>query len=588
MRVRLRSDMPTTLVMVDGESYRVGQIGAFFRIPLGYTQMYGVCTQVGADALPSSGQDGADSGLERGFDTEERLAGYRWMTLALFGESVGGQFERGVGQFPTVGDHVHLVTDKDLKTIYSAAARSSVSVTVGTIAASAGIPARLAVDPLVSRHSAVVGSTGAGKSNLVSTIVEELASPTFPASRVVIIDPHGEYASAFGARARVFTIDPDESAGEHCLRVPFWALPLPELLPLAFGGLQPNQETVVRDKVYEMKVAAAQHITPPLPLEAITADSPIPFSLRRLWFELDDFENQTFSSASDQNESTIERVSAGSAETLTPSRYKPADPYNRAPYLNKQRRHIGRQLTLLHSRLKDRRYAFLFDPGAGLTPDSDGRVGSDLDELVAEWVGHDSGVSVLDLSGLPPEVLGITVGTLLRVIYDLLFWASDEPVGSRSQALLLVLEEAHLFLGEGGSTPAHDVIRRIAKEGRKYGVGLMLVSQRPSDLDAATLSQCGTFIALRLTNGADRAKVAGALPDDLGGLADLLPSLRTGEGLVIGEAMGVPSRVRIRAAATKRDGHDAPVSEGWSSARPDPDGYSVALANWRLQSVLRS
>src|SRR5439155_4689508 len=165
-------------------------------------------------------------------------------------------------------------------------------------------------------------------------------------------------------------------------------------------------------------------------------------------------------------------------------------------------------------------------------------------------------ITILAVSHVPSEVLSTVVGTMLRVIHGTLFWAADLDVSGRHHPLLVILEEAHRFLPEGGETPAHRVLGRIAKEGRKYGVGLMLVTQRPTEIDTSVLSQSGTLIALRTTNRADRDKVAAALSDDLGGLVDLLPALRTGEGLFVGEAVVVPSRVRIRKALIKPVGGD--------------------------------
>src|SRR5712664_3667627 len=205
VRVRLREDMPSTLVMIGGESYRVGQIGGFFRVPLGYTNLYAVCTQIGADAAPPGSAEGT-FGPALEYDLQLHLSGYRWMTIVLFGEALGGEFERGVGQYPTVGDEVHLVTNDD------------------------------------------------------------------------------KYATALGDRARVFRVRPNEAAGERALWVPFWALPFIELQQLTLGGLQPNHEASIRDEVLDMKVAAAAHLAVPPPPETLTADSPVPFSIKKLWY----------------------------------------------------------------------------------------------------------------------------------------------------------------------------------------------------------------------------------------------------------------------------------------------------------------
>lgn len=587
VRVRLREDMPTTLVMIEGESYRVGQIGAFFRIPLGYTHLYAVCTQVGADAAPPNDVEFARGRALELPDTE-RLAGYRWMTITLFGESIGTQFERGVGQYPTVGDEVHIVTNEDLKVIYGWSQTKRGTVPLGTIAAASGISADINVAGLVSRHCAIVGSTGAGKSNLVTVLLETIASGGFPSARVVVIDPHGEYSTALGDKARVFRIRPNETIGERHLRVPFWALPFDELQLMTLGGLQPNHEASVREQVLDLKAASAVNLRTPPPIETLTADTPVPFSIKRLWYELDQVERKTFTTtgANQREAEACPADQVGNPDTLTHDRYPIASPYNQAPYKNNRKRNIERHLDLMRSRLRDGRFSFLFSPGGGYEPDRDGQITSDLDDLVREWVGHDRQITIFDVSGLPSEILSTIVGTMLRVVYDTLFWAHELPVGGRQQPLLVVIDEAHRFLPEGGNTPAHRTLSTIAKEGRKYGVGLTLVTQRPSEIDSSVLSQCGSMIALRVTNTADRAKVASLLPDDLGGLADLLPSLRTGEGLFLGEAMAIPSRVRVRKALKKPVGDDPKLPETWQNAeRPSGELYTQALANWRAQST---
>jgi uncharacterized protein len=583
--VRVRLDRaPTTLVLVQGQSYRLGQVGAFVRIPLGYSSLYGVCTQVGSDAAPSPAAAESQS-LEQGGGTS--LTGFRWMTAALFGESLGGQFERGIGQYPTVGDEVHLVTTRDLDVIYGNLATAD-AITIGRIASSSGIEARLQLSTLVSRHSCVVGSTGSGKSNLVAVILEELTRGTFPRARVLVIDPHGEYGSTVGERGRVIRSGLGVGDEGHTLRVPYWALPLDELLAMTTGEMQPYVVEAVRDRVRQLKVDAAARLTNPPPLEAITADSPIPFSLRGLWFELQEQEAATYRESGKQDDSTkFAPEDPGDAATLRPARFPPATSTNSAPYYNKNRRSIGRQLDLLRSRLLDANYAFMFRPDDDLSPDLNGDVKADLDVLLTEWIGGAEPVTVLDVSGVPYEVMGTVVGTMLRLIYDALFWAMELSVGGRAQPLLVVLDEAHRLVPKEGNTPSHRAIARIAKEGRKYGVGLMIVTQRPGDIDTAVMSQCGTTIALRVTSTDDRGAVAGAVQDDLAGLTALLPSLRTGECLVLGEALQVPSRVRVRKALQKPVGDDPQLPGAWiDGPRPDPSEYARAVANWRAQSTV--
>ncbi|HEY4942387.1 MAG TPA: ATP-binding protein [Rhizomicrobium sp.] len=578
VRVRLRRDMPTTLVLVEGESYRVGQIGGFFRMPIGYTQLYAVCSQVGADAVPGAVAE-AMPVLERDQAMDDSLAGYRWMTVVLFGESVGKTFERGVGQYPTVGDEVHFVTKSDLEIIYSSSTDNALKV--GTIASSNGIPAQLDLNKLVSRHSAIVGSTGAGKSNLVSVLLEALSSEQFPSARVLVIDPHGEYSAVARDKSKVFRINPAE--GESRLIVPFWALPFDELLAITFGGMSPSNEAAVRDRVQELKRAAALKLKKVPLIESITADSPIPFSLHQLWFELDDFERQTFRGTGTARVAT-KIVTPGDASTLSSNVYEPYRPGSQEPYKNPSPRGLSKQLELTRSRLTDSRYSFLFNPSAEYTPTLEGQVQSDLDGLIASWIGHESTLTLLDVSDIPSEVASDVVGLLVRIVYDSLFWAAGLAIGGRRQPLLIVLDEAHRFLPDGKDTSSHRILTRVAKEGRKYGVGLMIVTQRPSEIDGTVLSQCGTMISLRTTSPKDRERVSASFPDDLGSLVDLLPSLRTGEGLFVGEAMHVPSRVRIRHSSVPTQSGDPDTKVRWTQAvRPDPKLYSTALRNWRNQ-----
>ena len=581
--VRLRSDILSNLLLIEGSSYRIGQIGSFYRIPLGYTYLYAVCTAAGAAAVPSQEKNSsslatsvvaANTGVD---DPSDR----RWLTLILFGESIGKDFQRGVGQYPTVGDEVHVVTPSDMEVIYRNKKGSNAAIPIGTIASTTGITANIDVAGLVGRHCAVVGSTGTGKSNLVAVLLDALANDAFPSARIVVIDPHGEYSTTLPDQAKLLRIMPERCDDESSLVVPFWALPLDELLGLTVGERQPRVEAIIREQVLEMKKRSCCHLENALPSD-LTADSPIPFHIGKLWLELDRFEKMTF----DNEKNVCKCIDEGDADRLIPYRYPEASPYNKEPYKNPQRHHIGRQLDLMVSRLRDPRFSFLFRPGEKYTPDGDGKTAADMDQLVAEWVGHDRPVTVFDVSGMPSEVLQTVVGTMLRIIYDMLFWGQQLSVGGQQQPLLVVMDEAHRFIPKGGATAAHRTLSMIAKEGRKYGIGLMLVSQRPSEMDSDVTSQFGSLIALRISNTTDRSQVAAAVPDDLGGLIDLLPSLRTGEAVIIGDIVPIPSRVRIRKARKKLMGNDPKLPDTWTTKRPDIQQYARALSNWRTQSIV--
>ena len=421
----------------------------------------------------------------------------------------------------------------------------------------------------------------------MAILLRTLGTESYTSARVLVVDPHGEYSSALPGHSRVITSGTEE--GADAFRVPYWALPFDELMSIAMGQIPERDGEHIRERVRELKTQAAEHLAVRPPTQAITADSPIPFSIRRLWFELEDAERATFSQR-DQTEDTLEeRTADGDAERLIAPEYPAATPYNTPPYYNSARRGIRRQLDFMRARLLDSRFRFMFDPSDAWHPSQDGEVRADLDALLAGWVGGPEPVTILDVSGLPSEVLDAVVGTNAGdITYSALFWGMELPVGGKQQPLLVVLDEAHRFLPAGADTSATRACLRIAREGRKYGVGLMTVTQRPSDVDPGVLSQCGTMIALRVTNGADRAAVAATVPDDLGGLTAMLPSLRTGEALVLGDALQVPSRVRIQKAPSRPVGDDPRLPEAWEQPRPDPAGYGEAVARWRGQSTSQS
>jgi hypothetical protein len=418
----------------------------------------------------------------------------------------------------------------------------------------------------------------------VAVLLRALSGDAFSSARVLVIDPHGEYASALPPE-RTRRIASSNAPGDEQLRVPYWALPFDELLRIATGGLSDRDAEHVRERVRELKAEAAQKLSRPPSPQAITADSPIPFSVRRLWYELEDDERVTFSDRDQRPDTRCQRIADGSPEALEPPEYPPATATNSPPYLNQRRRGISRQLDFMRARLLDSRFRFMFDTADGYHPDLDGIVSTDLDQLLAGWLGREEPLTVLDVSGLPSDVLGLVVGTMLTLIYDALFWGMNLPVGGKQQPLLLVVDEAHRFLPVGDDGAAARACARIAKEGRKYGVGLLAVTQRPSDIDPTILSQCGTMIALRVTNGADRGAVKSTVPDDLGGLTALLPSLRTGEALVLGDALQVPSRVRIHKAPDRPVGDDPVLPDRWQTSRPSASSYAEALAAWRENST---
>jgi len=215
------------------------------------------------------------------------------------------------------------------------------------------------------------------------------------------------------------------------------------------------------------------------------------------------------------------------------------------------------------ARIKDSRFDFLFHPGDYKDEESP----KDLNDLLNEWIGSPERLTILDLSGVPFEVLDITIGLITRFIYDSMFWGRFENYTGKNRPLLLVFEEAHTYLNKNESNSySRKAVEKIFKEGRKFGVGAMVISQRPSEISDTILAQIGTLIALRLTNSSDQSIVKSTAPDNLNSLIDLLPSLRIGEAVVVGESIRIPSRVRIQLNNPRPTSEDPKLVECWSRA----------------------
>lgn len=566
--VKLLDNMKSKMPVIEGVVYKVGQIGSFVKISLGYANLYGIVTQIGSGAIPENLKDAYVNDYNSFKNTS-------WINIVLAGEQVGRKFERGITQFPTTGDKVHLVTIQDLDIIYGGYEDSN-SIVVGNISVSESLDAKIDLDKLISRHCAIVGSTGSGKSNAVSVLLQSIAMREFPSSRILVIDPHGEYNDALSKYSKV--IDVNSKKEENRLKIPFWALPFNELMKIFSGNLSDQNREYIREKVVDAKIKSAKKNNIEVSDQSINADSPIPFSIKKLWFELDDFERMTFQADRVTPETLLEE---GNSEELKSNQYPIAGIGNSPPFLNQRAKGLLSFLDSVRNKLNDDSYSFLFSP-AKYTPKSNGKVKLDLDSLFYQWLGDTPPITILDLSGIPSEVMSSISGTLLKIIYDGLFWGVNTAVGGKNQPLLIVLEEAHNYLKAGENSISSRTVQMIAKEGRKYGVGLLLVTQRPSELDETVLSQCGTMIALRMNNSKDRGNIRAAVQDELQSMVDLLPSLRVGEGIISGEAVKLPSRVKFFKIANAPKGSDPKASEKWLEKIDNvQDEYTALLKSWR-------
>lgn len=505
----------------------------------------------------------------------------------MIGESIGQEdFQRGVSIYPTIEDEIHLVTNEDLRLIH--ATNSPSSVNIGSLASSDSLPAFIDIDKLLSRHAAILGSTGSGKSNTVTSILRSITNGSFPKSKIILIDPHSEYHTALKDYAKVFSIDDDTNS----LKIPFWGLSYNELALILFDKKQAAdtaQDIALQDKILEHKQSIADKLKcGAVDKENVSIDSPIPFNLKKIWYDLYKEEYATVNTKQDLSTAAYvvegETEIKGNWENLVPPQFIPPASGATPPFIFKQSKILSSYLNKLHGKLKDNRLNFLFN-----IDEYDG-IELDINDLLSEWLNHDKPITILDLGGVPFEIMDLVVGLISRILFESIFWGRNIPGFGKQRPVLMVYEEAHSYLPRGGSNQtvtgyACRAVRRICKEGRKYGIGAIVISQRPSDLDETILSQCGTFIALRLSNTQDQGIVTAAMPDNLGSLSELLPSLRTGEAIIVGEAVKIPSRVRIPRIAPRPDSGDPEPSVAWKDTSVEKPDFAKAIINWRKQKI---
>ena len=406
----------------------------------------------------------------------------------LVEESAAGSliFRRGVSSLPCLNDSVFVASSADTATVYAMPQRQSVRI--GTIHQDPSVSALVSVDDLLGRHFAIVGSTGSGKSCALALLLHEIIEIN-PNGHVLLLDPHGEYCQAFGDRAKRMSVDQ--------LRLPFWTLEFEELVEILFSAEKNSMAAeiaVLRQLVLRARLSYAhdkhEHAS-------ITVDTPTPYTLSELNYLL---------------EQEIGRLT--NQATLAP---------------------LFRLKTRLNAVQSDTRYGFLFPNELVLRDD----LSSILGELF-RIPTNGKPICTLDLSGVSSEIMNVVVAVICRLAFDLAV-----SIGKRAP-LLVICEEAHRYAPQDtelGFEPAKRSLARIAKEGRKYGISLGLLSQRPGEMAVSILSQCSTMFAFRMTNDVDQDMIQAALSDVSTALVNSLPLLGNGEAVVVGEGVVVPMRV---------------------------------------------
>lgn len=519
----LDDDLQSLTKQIDGQTYRVGQIGSYVALPEGDQVVVGMVTQV----RMTEAFDQALQEQEVQIPRQKRV-----IEIQLIGAVKHGRFEKGVSLFPVVGGSVYLTDSDDLSKIFATFRSNNFSI--GNISLFEGERQYLDPNRFFGKHIAVLGSTGSGKSCTVASILQKGAK--FPNTHIIVLDLHNEYAGAFKEEGNIIDITE--------LELPYWLMNFEELEEMFIDENEPTAHTqimILKDLVLGSKRNKNSELR-----ETLTIDTPLHFDLNEVRARIQFLDTERMQSTK-------------MGET------------REGPFYGQ----FTRFLVRMDGKVNDRRYEFIFKPKTFRTSDT-------IVQLMSRILGLDSGknITVLDLSGVPFDVVNVLVSLLGRIIFDFNFWNKNR----RDFPILIVFEEAHNYLpavDTGRTSAAKKTVERIAKEGRKYGVACMIVSQRPAEVSETILAQCNNFVNLRITNPNDQNYVRRLVPDSMAGLLDILPSLRQGECLVLGDAVALPIRAMVDYPDPPPDSFDIKFFDKWQKSEQTTDVKDVIDRWWK-------
>ena len=479
------------------------------------------------------------------------------------------RFKRGADSFPQIDRDCFLIEGGNLQRFMGLLGKDldeTQRLELGHFAIDNSAAAIANGDRFFQRHAAILGSTGSGKSCAVSLILERAHARKY--ANIIVFDMHGEYGSLASPPARKDGVSPDAIAAAfkiagpgdlakppaHALFLPYWLLNREEMLSMILDRSDqnaPNQASRFTLHVRDLKEATLTAEQKPDVKATFTVDSPIPYKLSDLIQRLD-----------------RDNTTKGIGKT--------------GPVKGEWEDRLTRFISRLTAKAEDRRYGFMFKPTeAALRYEW---LAQQVAALLAPGEGK-HGIKVVDFSEVPSDVLPVVTGVFARLLYDVQFWMQP----AKRTPFVFVCDEAHLYLPAREDSDAVEKqalysFERIAKEGRKYGVSLLVVSQRPSDVSRTILSQCNNFLILRLTNDQDQNVVRRLMPDSLAGVLDGLPLLDTGEALLLGDAILLPARIKLKfpriepLSQTRNFWHD------WGESAPDAGAVAAAVETLRRQS----
>ena len=442
-------------------------------------------------------------------------------------------FQRGVTSYPAIGDAASIIGSRELRLIFQNLGTRMIEV--GQLQQDASIPARVDVDEMLSKHFAVLGTTGVGKSSAVTLLLHQLLAAR-PDLRMLLLDVHNEYSRCFGPKAQV--LNPSN------IKLPFWLFNFDEIVDVFFGGrpaldeeVDILSEVIPLAKASYAQASSAGRLTLKTDIAAAryTLDVPVPYRIADLLALLD---------------SRMGKLENRSSRMV-----------------------YHKLITRIETICNDPRYGFMFD-NANVGGDTMVDILSTLFRLPPKGVP----MTIMQLAGFPSEAVDVVVSVTCRMAFDLGLWSDG------ADPLLVVCEEAHRYMAADhsvGFAPTRRAISRIAKEGRKYGVFLGLVTQRPAELDSTILSQCSTLFAMRMTNDRDQGLLRSAVADTAANFLAFLPSLGTGEAFAFGEGVALPTRMKFRQLPAQLLPKSETVTLGDTPAATDNDSLAAVVERWR-------
>lgn len=437
-----------------------------------------------------------------------------------YGAGSGNKFKRAINTYPEINSKVYQANEVAMKMIMNAVSSKATegkSLEIGQFASNRDVLAILDGNRFFQRHACIVGSTGSGKSYTVAGILEK--ANQLPHSNMIVFDLHGEYNELSYADQIKICDEPDG------LHIPLWFFNYEEIHSLfveSSEGTSTNQRAAVINYILQKKKEYIKNNMSVVSEEIVTADTPVPFSAKEL---IEYLESQNILEV-DTGEIYKSGDSKGQAKT------------KKGQYYDK----LTNLITRLRTKMDDKKYGFVFN-------EKDTTQSDYLNYFAARIMGNDKyRIKVIDLSEVPSDMLAIIIGIVTRIIYDIQFWMTPAKDEVR-HPLVLVCDEAHIYMSNDMSKmkavekKSLEIFEKIAKEGRKYGIGLLIVSQRPAELNTTIMSQCNNIVSLKVTNDRDKSAVAAMLTDSLVGIVEMLPNLDVGECIVVGDAIMLPSKI---------------------------------------------